>query len=307
MARHIRVVAIARDQAWALPSHLQALADQHLADDVVVDFHLIHYGCADPTPAILHRFAARAPVRIIDGGAAADGPLAEMAQRCHLLNAAMEEAVGDGCDHVLYIHPAVRLPADGLRALLETGRPIVGGLACTDRFYDLPEAFREHNVFMLGASGHFEPVIGGVDGLQACDAVTHVYLLDRDALRAGVGHAPHPSGEDFGLARSAAAREIPRFALGSVRCAYAPGPEAHYFTADLLAQVLCPRGTIRLQARGNEYVVTLSARAVANTLASTLADNLPKSIPGAGNAVPATFHLNWNDRIAQVVLRAPPA
>jgi hypothetical protein len=312
LARHVRVLAVTRNQAWCLPGHLQAICAHAPCGDVRLDFHYIHYGCSDPTPVVLRRFAQRTGARVTDGGGSADDlatPLAEMRLRSRLTNEAIDTALDDGCDDVLFIHAAVRLPAGGLDALLAADRPIVGGLVCTDRSYDLPLAYREHNVYRVrylpDGTPHFDAVLGGVAGVQPCAAVTHVCLIDRASLRTGVAPAPHPQGEEFGLAAAALTRGVPVFAHGGVRCDFAPGSEDLYLEPATLARALCPTGTVRLQRAGERQVVTLSAMAVARALQAALPAQLAQAAPGLAGWHLTGFRLDWQQRLAQIEFRAP--
>jgi hypothetical protein len=312
VAKRIRTIAIARDQAWSLPGHLQALVASASASAAQVDFHYIHYACSDPTPAILRRFAELTGARVTDGRVAAAEvaePAAEMALRCRLLAEAIDAALADGCDGVLFLHPGVRLAPGTIDRLLASGRPLVGGVVCTDRAYDLPLAYREHNVYTVvevpSGPGRFEAVLGGAEGLRPYAAVTQICLADREALRAGVAPMPHPQGEWLGMAWSAAIRGMPMWADGGARCAFAPGPEDLYFEPTRLSQALCSTGTLRLHRSGDRQVVILSATAIARSLQAALPALLVQAAPSLAGWPPASFHLDWRQQFARIEFSPP--
>ncbi len=306
MARRVRIVTVAHNDAWCLPGHLSSVTAQRAAGDVELDYHYIHYGCTDPTPILLQRFAEHTGARITDAGPAPREAAAEMGLRCRMLGEAADAAVGDGCDAVLFIHPRIRIPERGVQLLIDAGRPVIGGVATTDRCYDLPLASRTQNVWLAGPDGRAQPTVGGIAGIQRCAAITHVYLVTRSALQSGVAPVPDPLGEDVGFARTALVRNVPLAAHGGVRCVFTPGPEDIYLESASLAKIFCQSGTVRIQAIGDRQVVTFGAMAVAKALQSALAASIADRSPSLSGWSPATFTLKWNEQFAQIEFRRQP-
>jgi hypothetical protein len=254
----VLLAAPVRDRGWILPAYLERVAELDIPEGVQLDaYFLVNGDEGDGGPDMLRRFAGlmQGRMRVEVERYPADPPVPpsrETHNRLSLFrylaglrNATVERALAGGYDYLFSVDTDVLMPAWTLRRLLAAGRDVVAAALVNDEFWNLPAAYRAHNMLRRadfpGPAGRraYQHVTNMPEtGLMEVDVTGACFLIARRVLEAGCRFADHPAGEDVPFCEAVQAAGFRLFGDAGLRVEHMMAQ--HTFVAPAIRAQMAP-------------------------------------------------------------------